>query len=121
MPASLSFPDSSSPRDNSAPATCSRRAGRFPGGPILAAALLALFVSACQADAGVQKEATPEPPRSELEMCRASGGEWIMFNNGCVDMCEYRRGEVTMCTQARKLGCYCKGHRCWNGSRCEDV
>lgn len=73
--------------------------------------------------AGAQTEEPTEvvPVRSEKEQCRASGGQWMMFNNGCLDSCEYRRGEVTMCTQVRQMGCYCKGARCWNGSRCEDT
>ncbi|MEQ9363801.1 MAG: hypothetical protein RIF32_06145 [Leptospirales bacterium] len=83
--------------------------------------VLTLLLGACQADAGSEKSATPPPERTPKEQCLASGGQWMMFNNGCLDACEYRRGAVTMCTQARKLGCYCKGSRCWNGSRCEDV
>lgn len=88
---------------------------------LCAAVFAALCLSACQADAGVEKTAPPTPERTPKEQCAASGGQWLMFNNGCLDTCEYRRGQVTMCTQVRKLGCYCKGTRCWNGSRCEDV
>lgn len=86
-------------------------------------ALLVLFLSltACQAGAGEAKTEPEQPTRSEKELCLASGGQWTMFNNGCLDACEYRRGEVTICTQELRIGCYCKGIRCWNGSRCEDI
>ncbi len=82
---------------------------------------VAIFAGACQGAGDRGSTATPEPTRTPKEQCRVSGGQWIMFNNGCLDTCEYRRGEVKFCTQARKLGCYCSGSRCWNGSRCEDV
>jgi hypothetical protein len=88
--------------------------------------LLCLFaltgLGAC-AGAPVTSESDSRIPsaRSEKEECLASGGLWQMFNNGCQDSCDYRRGEVTMCTQIQKLGCYCKGNRCWNGARCENI
>ncbi len=66
-------------------------------------------------------EEKPAPVAVTPDSCRASGGKWQMFNNGCLDHCEYRRGEVTICTMERKMGCYCPGSRCWNGRGCEDT
>lgn len=66
-------------------------------------------------------EEKPAPIVATPEGCRASGGQWQIFNNGCLDHCEYRRGQVTVCTMERKMGCYCPGSRCWNGRGCEDT
>lgn len=61
---------------------------------------------------------------SEKDICEREGGEWALFNNGCVDSCEYRRNtNQVMCTQALTYGCYCGKEKCWDSEEktCEDI
>ena len=59
-----------------------------------------------------------ENPKVE---CLRVSGEWIEFNNGCVDSCDYRRNpEEISCIQVLTSGCECGKDKCWNGKTCED-
>ncbi len=57
------------------------------------------------------------------ETCEAADGNWITFNNGCADSCNYIRSLGTdnplLCTQATTDGCDCGEAMCWNGTACE--
>jgi hypothetical protein len=55
-----------------------------------------------------------EKKLTEEESCSLAGGQWILFSNGCVDMCSAREE----CTHAFKEGCDCGSDKCWNGTTC---
>lgn len=60
----------------------------------------------------------------EEDICENQGGEWILFNNGCVDSCQYNRNKSdVMCTQALTMGCNCGKDKCWNQEEkvCEEI
>ena len=63
----------------------------------------------------------PEILEDSEQECLRVGGEWIEFNNGCVDSCDYRRNPVDIsCIQVLTYGCECGKDKCWNGETCED-
>lgn len=53
------------------------------------------------------------------DACYASGGEWKLFSNTCVDSCS-AVGSNGMCGQAMTEGCDCGPNQCWDGERCVD-
>jgi len=60
---------------------------------------------------------------SGQKICENAGGEWKLFNNGCVDSCELARqdpNDPIICTQAQTYGCDCGPDKCWNGASCEN-
>jgi len=48
-------------------------------------------------------------PKS-IEQCETGGGEWRLFNNGCVDSCG---SKPRICTQAVTWGCDCGATKCY--------
>ncbi len=49
--------------------------------------------------------------------CAAGGGDWVMMNDGCGDMC-IDPTNPPLCTLALQVGCDCGPGSCWDGEEC---
>ena len=50
----------------------------------------------------------------DREYCEKSDGVWREFGNGCVDSCEGKLNQFSVCTMAFTYGCECGKSRCWD-------
>lgn len=72
-----------------------------------------LVIAAC-----APNQTLPDPD----EECRLKGGDWILFDDSCVDSCEKARNpEDIVCAQVQTMGCDCPEGMCWNGSTCIEI
>lgn len=54
----------------------------------------------------------------DRSICEQSKGVWREFGNGCVDECNAKFDQFSVCTQAATFGCDCGADRCWDGAAC---
>jgi hypothetical protein len=54
-------------------------------------------------------------------ICEQQKGVWREYGNGCVDECESKFDQFTICTSAITYGCDCGKGRCWNEKSCVPV
>lgn len=50
----------------------------------------------------------------DRESCEKTAGTWREFGNGCVDSCEGKLNQFSVCTMAFTYGCECGKSRCWD-------
>lgn len=48
------------------------------------------------------------------ERCSATGGEWILFNDGCADTCYRIQNENVSCPKIFRNSCECGQDKCWD-------
>ena len=53
--------------------------------------------------------------KQTIEQCKNGGGEWKLFNNGCVDSCGQK---PRLCTLAFAWGCDCGATKCYGNLPC---
>lgn len=54
-------------------------------------------------------------------ICEENKGVWREFGNGCVDECNSKFDQFTVCTYAITFGCDCGKGKCWNDKSCVAV
>jgi len=50
----------------------------------------------------------------DRQSCEKTAGVWREFGNGCVDGCEAKLNQFSVCTMAFTYGCECGKSRCWD-------
>lgn len=102
---------------------------KFKYGFIIIVFVAAVLLQACYSEIpeddfqGLPDDITdPDEVTDHLALvCEEEGGQWRLFNNGCVDSCDAARNDDIMCTQAMTYGCDCGDDMCWDGQTCVEI
>ena len=54
--------------------------------------------------------------RYNILYCELKGGQWVIFQNGCMDACQFVSNQN--CTDDTPSGCDCGEGQCWDGIAC---
>lgn len=81
----------------------------------------ALCLVAFSVIAPVNGYAEIEKPRTAIEFtnavieerCKETGGEWVMFADGCADTCYRVERENVSCPRVFRRSCECGPEKCW--------